>query len=258
MKRNRVIALLLALSAGVAQPETTEVKKYLSHPAPTEQSTLLSLEELFKREPQLVEARVARLDGKGYATPLVVALEKGDLPLAELLLNSKANPNRAVAPGDRPAAHWVFSSAADPDTKLALLQLLLSRGTDPAATDRLGRNLFHAFVENRNWSSEQEIQEAAHRLRQAGVPIDQEDQQGYTPLLSAVLRHEAGAVKALLSAGADPRYVSAGLELDAVELARRQSFTVCHPAQAQEVWNIFQDSISQSDREQTSKKSGDK
>ncbi len=241
MKRNRVIALLLALSAGVAQPETAEITEFLNRPAPTEQSTLLSLGELFKREPRLVEARVAHFHGKGYATPLVVALEKGDLPLLELLLNSNANPNRTIAPGERPAAHWVFQSRASADTKLALLQLLLDRGTDPAAEDSLGRNLFHAFVEDTHPGTEQESMDATKRLLRAGVPIEKEDYQGYTPLLSAILRHQTSTVKALLALGADPRRVSSELGFDAVELARRQALAACHPEQAEQVWKLLKD-----------------
>ena len=144
--------------------------------------------------------------------------------------------NKVVEPGARPPLHFLFSSPAADSEKRAILAALLKAGADPEARDALNRNLFHVLVESHPWENPTEFRKTAEQLVALGVSLEQEDRQGYTPLLAAVMRHNSEAVQVLLTLGSDVERKSLGLGMSARQLAEQQTRTNCHAQQALKVW----------------------
>jgi ankyrin repeat protein len=228
---------ILLLSPLGADPQSLEL--LLSQPGPSTAERLEALRVQWEADPDSLSKRVARPHGRGRVPLLIFALEKGDIPLASLLLDLDCDPNQVHGVGQRPTSHWAFSSQENEQTRIDLVMLLKEGGADLKATDRLHRNLFHVLVESKGWTDLDLLKKTALLLKSEGVVLEAEDTRGFTPLLAAVMRHDAPMVKVLLEIGADPNRQSQGLGLDAVTLAQQQSHTIDHPKEAKEVLDVL-------------------
>lgn len=235
MWRIWILILLLLASTGA---EPLDLQTLLSQPSSAQQ--IADLQGLLTTNPELLKKRVRKPNGRGRVSLLVYALEKGDPKLAGMLLKLGLNPDQTEGPGKRPVLHHVFSGATSDAQRLTLLDLLSETSSKPNQSDKLQRNLFHALVESKNWQETSSIQSAAEKLKSLSVPIEQEDVRGMTPLMAAVMRHDARMVEVLLKIGADPKRTSEGMSLDAVTLAEQQSHTIDHPVEAAEVVRVIQ------------------
>jgi ankyrin repeat protein len=146
---------------------------------------------------------------------LVAAVEAGDLPSVQRLLDEGADPNACKGPpgpsnpldylrrlGNRAAegSDCVFSLAVysrlENDNRPRIAELLLERGADVPAD--LGAQALHRAAENGATSLTQ-------LLLDRGVPIDVPDRSGDTALVRAVLCRRAGVAAFLVERGADPQ-----------------------------------------------------
>jgi ankyrin repeat protein len=199
--------------------------------------TLKALTDLLAAQPQLANSAVPAWRGKGRSRPLCVALEKGDLPLVGLLLEKGSDVEAGAGPGRRPPLYGLCASGLPTTRKLQLARRLLEHGARPSGVDARGAGPLHALA-GVAADGDQSTPALVDFLAKSGVPLESEDQQGYTPLLAAIMWHNPALVEALLEAGADPDRQSRGLGMDARQLARQQEGSLCHPVPAREVLKI--------------------
>lgn len=130
-------------------------------------------------------------------TPLLSAVERGDIPLMKLLLRKGANVGYKDHNGDSPLRHGLIS---DSDTQIEnpdVAALLL----DNASTDLRDDVLNLALVDAAHRGDKVEVQ----LLLDKGAKIDAKTSRyGSTALISAVERDQIETVKLLLDNGADP------------------------------------------------------
>jgi ankyrin repeat protein/uncharacterized protein YegJ (DUF2314 family) len=139
------------------------------------------------------QANIEAADKRG-CTILMTAVYGQNQPMVEMLLERGANPNEA---GDgTPVLHFAALTG-----NVAILDLLLQRGADITAKDRIRgcSSMLPAVVKGNA--------EAVTRLIQAGLsPNEATDQAGSPMIFEAVERDHGAVIKALVAGGADPNY----------------------------------------------------
>ncbi len=162
-------------------------------------------------------------DGDGR-TPLHAAAAAGAAELCGLLLDRGAEVDARCARGATPlldassaaAVATLCSGGADADAdaasgmrpliaaaiagRLEVVQALLAAGADPEAATELGQVALHGAVLAPGDAQAQAIVAA---LLGAGAQVDEEADDGMTPLMVAALNHRTALVSALLARGAD-------------------------------------------------------
>jgi ankyrin repeat protein len=120
--------------------------------------------------------------------PIVLASMAGEDGTVRLLLAHGATPSSEA-----------LSEAVTFD-RVDVARLLIEAGADARITESSGVNLLH-------WAAITNRAALIPVLASAGVPIDQADEAGFTPLMyAATIDHgETNALRALLAAGADAR-----------------------------------------------------
>jgi ankyrin repeat protein len=124
---------------------------------------------------------------KSRNTPLGYAAMSGDLDIVQLLLKHGADPNAAGA-----LSEAVTFGHAD------VVRVLVAAGADASGAEGTGINLMHwATITNRS--------EVIPVLAQAKVPLNDVDDNGFTPLMYAATIDfgDTKTLDALLAAGAD-------------------------------------------------------
>ncbi|MBS1793010.1 MAG: ankyrin repeat domain-containing protein [Acidobacteria bacterium] len=139
-------------------------------------------------------------------SPLMQAVGNNNQEFIKLLLANKARPDLACRSGKnafRTALKMYYSdlNAAERESLLGLVKLLLDGGADPNFTDRFGTTNLMAAVENGR-------SEIVALLLARGVPVDARDKRGRTALMRSMqwswAKHNYGMAVDLLRAGADP------------------------------------------------------
>lgn len=122
-----------------------------------------------------------------HRPPLVFAAMTGDLENLKLLLDRGANPS-----ADGPIAEAI--TFGHPDSVRALIRA----GADTSLMESSGVNLLH-------WATITGRASVIPLLAKAGVPLNETDKAGFTPLMYAATIDfgNTAALRALLSAGAD-------------------------------------------------------
>ncbi|MEO5922642.1 MAG: ankyrin repeat domain-containing protein [Bryobacteraceae bacterium] len=133
-------------------------------------------------------APVAAPEGtKSRVTPLLLASISGDLATVKLLLQHKADPNAGA-----PLAEAITYDHAD------VARALVAAGASADGVEGTGINLMH-------WATITNRPELIPVLLEAKVPLDEVDDNGYTPLMYAASIDfgETKTLDALLKAGAN-------------------------------------------------------
>lgn len=140
---------------------------------------------------RLLAARGAHLDAQRFDgfSALILAAD-GERELLEVLLELGASP----APTDRTGRNALAFAAASPAESAAKVERLLRAGAAPASAGPA----LHAAAKCGH-------AEAAQHLLQAGTPVDVPDEQGFTPLMTALIHHQTVLARLLLAAGAEVR-----------------------------------------------------
>jgi ankyrin repeat protein len=164
---------------------------------------------------------------RGGTTPLMHAAASGSLEAMTLLLDNGASVNTANAAGltalmmsvtDIDKVRLLLARGADvnaatkrgrtavllaamSEPSAAIVRLLLSKGADPKVVDVLKVNALHAAVRGGD-------NETIRLFVDAGIPIDDADFTGSTPLISAAFSGNLAAARLLLAKGANVNAVS--------------------------------------------------
>src|SRR5262245_61913948 len=167
-------------------------------------------------------------DRRGGATPLMHAAAIGSTDAMRLLLDKGADVNARNAAGgtalmwavtdlakvrllvDRGAdvnassnlGHTALELAAMSDGSAEIVRLLLARGANPKAVDKIMMSTLHAATYGNDTDS-------IRQLVAAGADIDTGDIRGFTPLMYASQNGNLDAAKLLLAKGAKANAVSA-------------------------------------------------
>lgn len=127
-------------------------------------------------------------------TPLLLASEKGDAKIVEILLRFDANPNMANIQMKTPL--WCASL----NRHVKIVAILLSAGANPNIVDQAGQTALYCAAISRH-------KEIVDLLLRAGANPNIANQYGCTPLLnvadSSEPSSEPSIVEALIKAGAD-------------------------------------------------------
>lgn len=134
-------------------------------------------------------------------TPLMAAVQTGDLKAVRLILARQPDVN-AAAPDGMTALHWAVQN-----NDVAIVEALIAAGANARAATRYGVEPINLAAINGNAS-------IAERLLKAGADPNVALADGETPLMQAARNGTPEAVKVLLAAGA---------KVDAKEKARGQN-----------------------------------
>ena len=146
----------------------------------------------------LMRAKVnARDKTREGIAPLHVAIEMGNLEMAQFLLDHGAKPN--IRDYQKRTPLMMMDADATPE----LFQLLVTYGSKLNLVDKEKNNALHHFAATDN-------AEIVRLLVQYGVDANAANKEGKTPLMIAAENDNRVAVAALLESGADPRPAAAG------------------------------------------------
>lgn len=214
-ERNRAAARRIAFALLVAAPfpaaPQAAVQKQaiparpVTEPvlAPAQKARLAETDELQTAVVQKDAATVSRLIARGVKpdfnfdeayrgrsseSPLTMAIGRGHLEIARILLEAGADPNRRDGFDQSPMSRARSAEA---------VELLLSHGADINAFDRRGMTALELAIERRDPATAQML--VAHGAR-LDVP-----RRGPDIFTMAAERGDRDAIRTLLAAGADPR-----------------------------------------------------
>ena len=179
---NRISAMMDALKIQYSAIAPSE-----NAPPSEEDQEIARIQQMIKNSPDLIN--VWR---EGGQTPLISAVEKGQLKVAAYLLDHDANVNgRLGGTGDTP-----LIAAADAGQK-GMVELLLSHGADINSRGGNGDTALHraAF---RGFEAVTKTLLAHH------ADVNAPGSNDGTPLMAAAIYDQAKIVQMLLAAGADP------------------------------------------------------
>lgn len=129
-----------------------------------------------------------------YQQPsLLYAVRKNHVSAVKLLLKSGADPNLVMMDGD-----FVLREAATGSIDLQVCRSLLTSGADACMANRMGGTALHiAAFHGRA--------DVAQLLIRAGANVNHRDRHGHGPLTCALSRNHKNVIFLLLENGADPR-----------------------------------------------------
>lgn len=144
-------------------------------------------------------ADVNVLDCNGE-TPLQYAIQKGNVDWAEFLLQNGAKLNGLV--WNLKTLEFHIYKNSNIYSRKDMLTLLLKHGLDPRFRDKSGKTHLHLLIEYSNMYVDS-VEELAKDFIDAGVSIDEADNDGYSPLHYSVFTKNVEFVKFLVSNGAN-------------------------------------------------------
>ncbi len=137
--------------------------------------------------------------------PLLYAVRENQVSTVNLLLKSGADPNLVMVDGD-----FVLREACTSSIDLRICRTLLKFGADPCFANKMGGTALHiAAFHGRA--------DVARALIRAGANVNHRDRHGHGPLTCAISRNHENVATLLLQNGADPRLQPEALGIAAWE-----------------------------------------
>jgi uncharacterized protein len=170
-----------------------------------ERGDLVAIKQRVLEEPDYIAAR-----DFVNATPLLSAVQFGNLELVKFLLNHDADPNATRGDGYT-CLDWVVES--ENSDSLAIMRLLLDARANTHGGDAEGRTALHL-------AARRGYVEKAALLIEAGSNVNAQTCDGETPLMEAAECGCPEVVRLLLDHGADAAVRHAIQGQNALELAR--------------------------------------
>lgn len=170
---------------------------------------------LLDKNEEIVEFLIMLGADVNLKNPLGLALQEGSVRCIELLLKNGA---KLEGPqwGEQSPAEFVFRRPKiDTRRRKEILQLLIRYGLNVKFRNRKDQNLLHLFA----WYLKTVPVEIAEVLLDAGVPVDEGDNEGDTPLFYAIERRNVEFVSLLIKRGADVNKKSKDHEITPLYLA---------------------------------------
>lgn len=145
-------------------------------------------------------------EANGFRQPaLLYAVRENHVSTVNLLLKSGATPNLVMVDGD-----FVLREAATSSIDLQICRSLLKSGADPCIANKMGSTALHiAAFHGRA--------DVARLLIRAGANVNHRDRHGHGPLTCAISRNHRNVATLLLENGADPRLQPEALGVAACE-----------------------------------------
>ena len=139
---------------------------------------------------------------RAFSTPLAIAIRSNDVAIAAALIGAGANTNHPAVLSEAiraTAPMWKLLRQSKMNTTALPLKQL-------AAYERIDYNENEAELTGR-WKPVQDLPGLVQRAIEAGAAVDQQDEQGDTPLASTLKSNNVDAAQALLKGGANPNFV---------------------------------------------------
>jgi len=181
-----VIALLLATTTMRAQEIFDAVKD----------NDTAKVKELIEKDAQLIQAR----DRQGYSL-LNRACNLGHIEIIDLLIGKGADINLLSGRLDLSPLMECARTG-----NLEVAKRLVEKGADVRSTNKMGISAMHWALAN----GQNQAEEIALLLIEKGSKVETKAVNGETPVMTAVRKGYAKAVKALLEKGADPLGIDGG------------------------------------------------
>lgn len=152
-------------------------------------------------------ANVNACYGTVIDTPLEIALREGNAQFAELLLTSGAQ----LRPERKNYIALLMRIFRLKKSRKIILKLLLRCGLYTSIDNESGKNLLHIFTayslrEDDHYHDAIEIAEILTKRSLGGVPVNQTDSNGLTPLHYSIVRQHLPLVSFLIRKGADVNF----------------------------------------------------
>lgn len=140
-----------------------------------------------------------------FGSPLGMALSKADLRMAELLLSQGARLTGPQWNGKTPA-RYIYCHGIPAKIRINMLLLLMQYGLNLKFRDEIGNNLLNLYLYEFNARSNEDDSDdvkIVEILINSGVPVNDLDDSGYSPLVRSIRAHSIGLVSLLIKNGAD-------------------------------------------------------
>lgn len=123
-------------------------------------------------------------------------LEKGDLKVVQLFLQSGMSPQNGLTDDKSTPLHWATISG-----NKDLAALLIKKGADVKSKNMIGQSPLH-------WAANNGSKDITALLIDKGADVNEKDHNGMTPLLFAVEKSHVDVVKLLVDRGADVKIIN--------------------------------------------------
>lgn len=179
----------------------------INHPDCSEVRQMLLFKATFEKNVEIVELlfnfpkRIYFEEQDNINKHLSSAVYKGNQRLVEFLLRHGASLEGPEWQGDLPGQRIFhrdnFESRKD------ILITLIEYGMNIRILNHQGQNLLHQFIFNYVKKNDEDAAKIAEILLTCGIPVDQPDKNGYSPLMLALSTENIDLITILIEKGAD-------------------------------------------------------
>lgn len=164
-------------------------------------------------EKELLEILINLGTSVNYGVLLRFVVSRGKVQLAESLLQKGAKTDDVLDRTSDSVARRVFKNI---ESRKAMLQLFIQYGLDFRVRNNLGDNILHQFLTYHVKQYSQDAVEIAEILINSGVPEDEPDHNGSSPLYRSIVKHNIELVSFFIKrrSAIDTSHLLKAVELD--------------------------------------------